>query len=114
MIHMPPKFTTVIKMVYARVADVKFKPGMREQGLSIIADIGKDAREGFGGMLILLPTNDEDMATYVTLWDSEEAMNSSWAKISPRATEALKGMLAEPVLMRSTKVREAQKIAIPV
>ena len=63
MIRMQPTFTTVTNMTHARIADVKFKPGMREQGLNIIADIGKDTREGFGGMLILLPTNDEDMQT---------------------------------------------------
>jgi hypothetical protein len=107
------EYGVVTKMTYARLVDVKFKPGMREKGLSIIADVAKDAREGFEGMLILFPTGDQDSATYVTLWDSERSMNTSWSRINPKATEALKAVLAEPAIMRSNEVREAQKISIP-
>jgi heme-degrading monooxygenase HmoA len=100
-------------MTYARLVDVKFKPGKGEQGMSIIADVSKDARDGFEGMLILLSTDDPDKVTYVTLWDSEETLNSSWNQINPKATEALKNHLAEPTVMRTNKVREVQRISIP-
>lgn len=100
-------------MTHARLVDVKFKPGKRDEGLSIIADVAKSVREGFEGMLILLPTDDQDKATYVTLWDSEDSMNSSWSKINPRATEALKNVLAGPTVMRTNEVREVQRITIP-
>jgi hypothetical protein len=33
--------------------------------------------------------------------------------INPKATEALKGVMAEPAIMRSNEVRETQKISIP-
>lgn len=100
-------------MTFARLVDVKFKPGKREEGLSVIADIGKDVRQGFEGMLILLPTNDPDTATYVTLWDSEETMNGSWNQLSPKVTEALGSLLAEKPEMRTNKVREIQRLKIP-
>lgn len=100
-------------MTHARLVDVKFKPGKRDEGMSIIADVAKNVREGFEGMLVLLPTDDRDRATYVTLWDSEESMSSSWKKINPRATEALKNVLAEPTVMRTNEVREVERITLP-
>jgi heme-degrading monooxygenase HmoA len=103
----------VTNMTFARLVNVKFRPGKREEGVSVIADFSKDVREGFEGMLILFPTDDPDKATYITLWDSEETMNGSWKEISPRVTEALKDLLAEQPEMRSNKVREMQRLAIP-
>jgi heme-degrading monooxygenase HmoA len=100
-------------MTFARVVDVKFKPGMREEALNVIADISKDVRSGFEGMLVLIPTNDPDSATYVTLWDSEDAMNDSWKEINPRATEALKNMLVGETVMRTNEVRLVQRLTIP-
>ncbi|MDW5562062.1 MAG: antibiotic biosynthesis monooxygenase [Methanomassiliicoccus sp.] len=105
---------TVKKMVYARVVDVRFNPGKREEGLDIIANVSREVRDGFEGMLVLLSTDDEDKATYVTLWDSEDAMTGSWMKINPKATQALEGLLAEPVSMRSNEVQKIQRISIPV
>jgi len=113
LIRVRPKPVTVNKMTHARLVDVKFKPGKRDEGMSIIADVAKNVREGFEGMLVLLPDDDPNKATYVTLWDSEESMNDSWKKINPKATEALKNVLAEPTVMRTNEVREVEKITLP-
>lgn len=101
-------------MTYARLMGLKFKPGKREEGLSIVADVAKDVREGFEGMLVLLPTDDTDKVAYVTPWDSESAMSGSWEKIDPKATGALKGVLAEPTVMRTNEVLAMQIISIHV
>jgi len=100
-------------MTFARLVDVRFNPGKREEGMEIIADISEDVREGFEGMLILFPTGDPDKVTYVTLWESEKAMSDSWRKISPRATEALKGLMAGPPEMRGNQVRAVQRLTVP-
>lgn len=101
-------------MTYARIVDVKFKPGMRDEGMSIIADIGKEVRDGFEGMLILLPTDEPDKVTFVSLWDSENAMSDSWERINPKAERALKDLMDGKPSMRTNQVREVQKISLAV
>lgn len=100
-------------MTYARLVDLRFRPGKREEGMNTISDIRRDVMEGFEGMLILLATGDQDRVTYVTFWESEHTMNGSWEQIAPRATEELKDLLAEPAIMRTTSVGEMEKITVP-
>ncbi len=100
-------------MTFSRLVDVKFKSGRRDEGINKIGDFNKGVREGFEGMLFLFPMNDPDKATYVTLWNSEEAMNDSWNQINSRLMESLGELLEGPPEMRSNEVREIQRLTIP-
>lgn len=54
-------------MTYARTLAVKIKPVGREEVIDIIDDFGKQLAEDFEGMLTLLPMDDPNKATLVTL-----------------------------------------------
>lgn len=59
-------------------------PVGREEAVDIIDDFGKQPAEGFEGMLTLLPTDDPNKATFVTLWDSEQSMLNGQRGVAPR------------------------------
>jgi quinol monooxygenase YgiN len=95
-------------MTYARIVTAKFKPGKREEGMRIIDEFKGYAEDpkGFQGILALLSTDDPDVATLVTMWDSEETLDTSREGIFNKVMVELEELLEGPVDVHNQKLRE--------
>lgn len=93
-------------MSYARLLTIKIRPGRKEEAIEIIDDFGKQPAEGFEGMLVLLPTDDPDRVTFITLWDSERSMLNSQRDVVPKAVELLGDLVIGKAEIRNHQVRE--------
>ncbi|MBI0584058.1 MAG: hypothetical protein ISF22_07505 [Methanomassiliicoccus sp.] len=94
-------------MDYARMTTTTFKPGLRAEGIRTIEGFIKEGDQGFKGHFILAPLDEPDKVVFITLWSSEEAMDTSW-KRSSTVKSALEDMLAQPVEMSQTQVLEME------
>jgi quinol monooxygenase YgiN len=83
--------------MYARVNTARWNPDRREEAMDLTRDTIIPAYQnhpGFEGYILLTePEGDKGIA--ITMWDSEENMESS-TEIARRMTAELKGILAEP------------------
>ena len=85
--------------LYARINETKWNPERVEEGIRLTEDTIIPAYQehpGFKGY-ILLSEPDGDKGIAITMWDSEENMESS-IEIAKKMTAELKGVLAEPPL----------------
>lgn len=69
----------------------KFKPGKRAEAIKIVEDTLEEIRKskGFRGLIILLSSEDPNVASFMAIWDSEEALNASqkgvYSKVAGKA-----------------------------
>jgi|WetSurMetagenome_2_1015567.scaffolds.fasta_scaffold289864_1 quinol monooxygenase YgiN len=77
--------------LYARMSVWKIKPGMRPEAVKIVEESLEEIRKnkGFRGLITLLPSDDPNGATFMAIWDSEEALKASekgvYQKVSGKA-----------------------------
>jgi heme-degrading monooxygenase HmoA len=79
---------------YVRVNITKFKPGKRDEGNRLLEGYLKEKGKGYTGYLTLYSLDDPNTATYVTFWDSEEAMVDSLNKNREKVMKELSGVIA--------------------
>ncbi len=85
---------------------MKVQPGRKEEAIDIIDEFGKQPVEGFEGMLTLLPTDDPDRVTIISLWDSEQSMLNSQRNVVPRVSKLLGDLVIGKAEIHSHQVRE--------
>lgn len=95
-------------MAYARLAAVKFKPGKREEGLSMIKEFKEEAErtEGFLDLLYLLSEDEPDVARLISVWDSEETMRSSENGVFKSAMKATEDLRDGPYDVKNHRVSD--------
>lgn len=105
----------VMDTTFTRLVEVKFKPGMREEGIKIIDSFPKERSKGFEGILALYPMDDSNSATVITLWRTEEDLMASQQDIFQAVTKATEGVRDGPPEVKNFKVRDmrAQVITVP-
>ena len=83
-------------LVLARVSRFCFRKGKREEGFADLDLIlTKQARiaKGFRGFVSLLSRDDKNIASVLTLWDSEEALVASEKEVFAEAVEKVMPLL---------------------
>jgi heme-degrading monooxygenase HmoA len=105
----------VVNVAFARMLSTKFKPGKREEAIKIIDDSPKEEVEGFKGILALLPVDDPNSATIISIWDSEDTLIASQEGIFQEIMKATEDLRDGPPDVKNAKVRDmrAQLISIP-
>lgn len=103
-------------MAYARTVTFRARPGKRENVVSTIDSFTGEGEEleGFMGITALLSTSDPDTGVMLTMWESEEALNSSYEGIVQKVMESVKEFLGEPPDIKHFRVREMTSQLIPV
>jgi hypothetical protein len=94
---------------FVRVNVTTFKPSTRNEGNKLLDGFLKEKEEGYKGYLTLYSLDDPNTATYVTFWDSEEAMVDSLNKNRDKVMKELSSMIAG-TNMKHSKVREMKKM----
>jgi hypothetical protein len=91
--------------MYARMNTARWNPERYEEAMDLTRDTIIPAYQehpGFEGYILLTePGGDKGVA--ITMWDTEENMESS-TEIARRMTGELKGILAEPPLTENYEV----------
>ena len=102
-------------MAYARLVNMKFKPGTRDEAIKIIDDAPKQQVKGFKGILTLLPMDDSDSATIISVWDSEDSLMASQEGIFQDVMKATEHLREGPMVTKNVKLREmrGQLMLIP-
>jgi hypothetical protein len=93
--------------MYARVNATEWNPEMVEQGMQLTEDKIIPAYQdhpGFKGYILLTEPGDGNRAMAITLWDTEENMESS-AGIARAMVGELKGVLQAPPKTDNYEVR---------
>ena len=91
--------------MYARVNTARWNPDRYDEAMDLTRDTIIPAYQehpGFEGY-ILLTEPDGDKGVAITMWDTEENMESS-TEIARRMTAELKGILAEPPVTENYEV----------
>lgn len=85
-------------MVVARMSVWKFKSGRREDAFDAIERIKANAQktDGFMGHLFLMPQENPDSMTAISLWENEEAERSSMQGLFQEASRDLMEYIASP------------------
>jgi hypothetical protein len=91
---------------YARVSNIRFKPGKREEGIKVLEWYLRKGAAGSTGHLVLLSVEDPDEATYITMWSSEETMISSLRIDLGHVTRSLADLIDEPAERRHHKIHD--------
>ncbi len=98
-------------MVYGRMSIWKYKPGKREEGLKTIDElIASTARttKGFRGAITLSSANDTDAAVIITLWDTEDDLESSGKGVFQETINKIKPLLASAPEIKNYKEVSAE------
>jgi quinol monooxygenase YgiN len=101
-------------MAFARMVNTKFKPGTRDEAIKIIDASPKEKVKGFQGILALLPMDDPNSATLISVWDSEESLNASQKGIFQDIMNATEDLRDGPMEVKNEKVREMRGQLIQV
>jgi len=94
---------------YIRVNVTTFKPGKRDEGNKLLEGYLKEKGEGYNGYLTLYSLDDPNTATYVSFWDSEEAMVESLKKNKEKVMKELSNVIAGTD-MKHSKVKDMQRV----
>jgi quinol monooxygenase YgiN len=95
--------------LHARMTVWKFKPGKRSEAIKIVEDSLEEIRnnKGFRGLLTLLPNDDPNEATFMAIWDSEEALNASQKGIYQKVSSKAMTLAEKPPELKNVKIPRA-------
>jgi heme-degrading monooxygenase HmoA len=96
------------------MVSTKFKAGKRDEAIRIIDGFPKEDVKGFEGILTLLPVDDPNSATIISVWDSEDSLNASQKSIFQDIMKATENLRDGPLDVRNTKVRDMRGQLIPI
>jgi quinol monooxygenase YgiN len=94
-------------MVFARMSSWTFKKDKAEEGfLELDSQLNSLTRqtEGFRGYMSLLPSEDHDQAVILSLWQDQEALDTSEKGAFVELTKRLEVYLAKPPTIKSFRV----------
>lgn len=96
-------------MVVARMSVWKFKSGRRESAFDAIERIKASAQktDGFMGHLFLMPQENPDSMTAISLWENEEAAKSSMQGLFQEASRDLTEYISSPPEVTTYRVYSA-------